>query len=111
MEDQDLHLRMAKPGSSEHHEVVLLHELICAATADYVSNHHDPRFAMRLLMSVLPSYAGSLFATLMFMGEVRSQDTARMVKSVGVNFRSGIKVGLNRAKRVASETGYMGTEQ
>lgn len=98
----------AGPGSPEQDEVMILHELIRAATADYVTGHADPRHAMALLMSVLPSYSGTLFATLQFMGEVTQGDTARMAKLITKNFREGIKVGLTRATRLARDEGYMG---
>jgi hypothetical protein len=105
---EGLRSRSAEHGSAEEGEIVFLSNLIRAATADYVTSHPDPRHAMALLMTALPMYAGSLFATLMFTGDVGQQDTARMAKMVAKNFREGIKVGVSRAHRVAQETGFDG---
>ena len=107
----ELKYRTAEHGGADEAEIIHLHQLLRVATADYVTSHADPRQAMAMLMTAMPTYAGVLFGTLMLMGEVSQQDTRRMADSVARNFRSGIKVGLSRAKRAASETGFMGTEQ
>lgn len=107
----DLTTRLAAPGSDEQLEVIVLCELLRQATEHYVSSSGDPRHAMALLMTALPMYAGTIFGTLMVMGEVTQQDTARMAKMVQTNFLQGIKVGLSRASRAAKETGFMGAVQ
>ena len=64
-------------GSSTHIEVVAVCEMIRKATARYVTEARDPREALAVLMTALPNYAGTLFATLMLTGDINPQEQAR----------------------------------
>ena len=59
-------------------------------------------------LTAAATYAGIIFARMMFFDLARQGDTARAAKLVGVNFRNGIKVGLMHANRCAAEQGYGG---
>lgn len=103
--------RKATGDSAETAEIAMLCETIRQAFEPYVAEHDDPRHPMAMLMTALPMYAGSLFAALVFAGEIDPKALARMAQACAHNFREGHKVGLRRAARVAQETGAFGATQ
>ena len=109
--NESAQFRPASVGSTEFAEVAAVAELIRSVTVDYVEQHEDPVHAMAMLMTALPTVAGTHFASLLYVGALNKADQARMAKSCAHNFREGVKVGMKRADRVANATGFKGTVQ
>ena len=107
----DLPFRTSTHTREEAEEMAMLANLFSAATQPYFAASADHRQAVSMMMAALPMYAGHLFASLMFAGDVDQKHQARMAKSAAHNFREGVKVGLKVNARHAKETGMMGGVQ
>lgn len=83
--------------------VIDMVEAMRAATAPLTAQAEDPRDAMSAIMTAASMFAGAQFGTLLLLGEVRQQDIRRAAEAAARNFREGVKVGTNRAARVAAQ--------
>lgn len=93
----------AQEGDGTMQMAMAMHNAMQEAMLPFFAAEADPRAAMGIAISAACMFAGAQWGTLLYMGEVRQQDTKRGVDLVGRNFREGIKIGLNHAKRVETE--------
>jgi hypothetical protein len=89
-------------------EITRLIECVQQVLVREINESPNSDQAMSFALTALPTYAGIIFASMLVNGAAEPAQQAKMVKSMGHNFREGVKIGLRRAERLVRQNGAGG---